>query len=474
MNENPAGTPNLGPAPGGTPVANQATTASPVVQGQPSDVVGANPTAPATVEPVKKNKTGLIIGIIIAVIALIGVATAAALILPKLGREDAVSLAMQKILTGNAPTNVAIDGEFNYLISQEGSPIKRININLDTDIMVGSMINTSSAVLTFTTFENKDYSVKFNEIYAADGNIYFKVDGATAALEDSGILDLIFAPTVQDCSDEITDCSGVAECETGDCVETLTDETLDADTKAETSGIIDIVEPVDGVRDEGDHLVAAAVGPGSGNVQLQHGAARLEDIVEVVDGVWIRVSSDSLSSTDDSSILKESPISCVTDFVTTISKNFNVTADLYNKYPFITSTTKDVIIPSKNSQVYLIGVDNEKLAGFLKAMQNPDLVDDLCICLGYDDSEELDEVLNDLPKVYAEINGDNNFSRLYLESELDDGAATLTIDLGFEYPSNVNVTEPVDYTDFTEVIQQFFSGFYELSDTEPTQVEVEK
>ncbi len=436
MNENPAGTPNLGPAPGGTPVANQATTASPVVQGQPSDVVGANPTAPATVEPVKKKKTGLIIGIVIAVIALIGVATAAALILPKLGREDAVSLAMQKILTGNAPTNVAIDGEFNYLISQEGSPIKRININLDTDIMVGSMINTSSAVLTFTTFENKDYSVKFNEIYAADGNIYFKVDGATAALEDSGILDLIFAPTVQDCSDEITDCSGVAECETGDCVETLTDETLDADTKAETSGII--------------------------------------DIVEVVDGVWIRVSSDSLSSTDDSSILKESPISCVTDFVTTISKNFNVTADLYNKYPFITSTTKDVIIPSKNSQVYLIGVDNEKLAGFLKAMQNPDLVDDLCICLGYDDSEELDEVLNDLPKVYAEINGDNNFSRLYLESELDDGAATLTIDLGFEYPSNVNVTEPVDYTDFTEVIQQFFSGFYELSDTEPTQVEVEK
>ena len=436
MNENPAGTPNLGPAPGGTPVANQATTASPVVQGQPSDVVGANPTAPATVEPVKKKKTGLIIGIVIAVIALIGVATAAALILPKLGREDAVSLAMQKILTGNAPTNVAIDGEFNYLISQEGSPIKRININLDTDIMVGSMINTSSAVLTFTTFENKDYSVKFNEIYAADGNIYFKVDGATAALEDSGILDLIFAPTVQDCSDEITDCSGVAECETDDCVETLTDETLDADTKAETSGII--------------------------------------DIVEVVDGVWIRVSSDSLSSTDDSSILKESPISCVTDFVTTISKNFNVTADLYNKYPFITSTTKDVIIPSKNSQVYLIGVDNEKLAGFLKAMQNPDLVDDLCICLGYDDSEELDEVLNDFPKVYAEINGDNNFSRLYLESELDDGAATLTIDLGFEYPSNVNVTEPVDYTDFTEVIQQFFSGFYELSDTEPTQVEVEK
>lgn len=437
MNENPAGTPIPGPTPGNAPVASPGAAASPATP-ESNNIANVNPADSAPAEPVKKKRTGLIIGIIIGIVVLIGGAVALALVLPNLNKGDAVTLAMQKIMTGNAPTNVAIDGEFNFLINQEGTPIKRVNINLDTDIMTGSMINTSSAVLTFTTYENKDYSIEFDEIYAADGNVYFKIDGATAALEDSDILDLLMMPTVKDCYDAETDCADAADCISAECI--TTEDTIDTDTESENDAILDVIESID--------------------------------------GVWIKISSDMFSSFEESFDLEESPISCVTDLVTKLNKNSNTTADLYNKYPFITSTTKDVIIPSKNSQVYLIGVDSEEFTSFANSISNPGVVSDLYTCFGYEsntsfDEDDIKELLANLPKVYAEINGNNDFSRLYLESDINNGDVTLTIDLGFEYPSNVNVTEPVEYTDFTKIIKQLFSGFYELSDTEPAKVEVE-
>ena len=377
MNENSGGTPSpLNPTPEQALSSNQ-----------------------ATPEPIKKKKTGLIVGIIIGAVALIGGAVAAVLLLPGLLNQNPVATAMQRIMSGATPKNVAIDGEFNILINQEDSPIKRVNVNLDSDIVTGSMINTSSAVLTFTTSENKDFSVKFNEIYAADGNVYFKIDGATAALEDSGLLG-----------------TGVTSSDT-------------------------------------------------------------LDVVESIDGTWLRVSAEMIQSMSDGST-QESPISCVTDLVTDLNKTNNTAAELYNKYPFITSTTENVFIPSKHSQVYQVGLDSKNLTSFINSITNSNLVGKVYTCLGYEDSvsvseEDIKTIVDKMPKVFVELNGQNDFSRLYMESNLNDGAASLIIDLGFSYPTNVTVTEPVEYTDFTDVINQLMSGFYMLPDTDSDLVEID-
>ena len=80
--------------------------------------------------------------------------------------------------------------------------------------------------------------------------------------------------------------------------------------------------------------------------------------------------------------------------------------------------------------------------------------------------EDVSEITSQMPKVYAEVNNDNNFTRLYLESDINDGVATATIDLGFSYPSNVNVSEPVEYQDFSEFIQTLFKDMYNLEDAD--------
>ena len=451
MNENPGETPNPLSTSGSAPVNGTAPTApapgpapipGPMPQPSPAPTTTVQTTPVESLDPdgrpmekvnetaagEPKKKTGLIIGIIIAAVLLVGGIIAAVILIPMMNKGDAVAVAMQKIMSGQAPSNIAIDGDINILLNQEGAAIKRVNINLDSDIITGSMINTSSAVLTFTTYDDKDYSVNFDEVYAANGDLYFKIEGVTEALEDSKILDLMInseTTEVVDCDSTKSDCTSV----------TTTDVTVNP-----TSSYIDVFEGVD--------------------------------------GIWLKISTEEMSSLGGSFVSEESPISCVTNMVSSLNKNSNATAELYSKYPFVTSTTKNVTIPGKNGPVYQISLDSKNFTKYINAIGNSNITGNLYSCLGYEDNvsmseEDIAEVIARMPKVYAEVNGNYDFTRLYLETDINDGVATATIDLGFSYPQNVNATEPVEYTDFSEVIKQIMSGLYEMPETEPVVVEVD-
>lgn len=318
---------------------------------------------------------------------------------------------MQKIMSGNAPSNIAIDGTINILLNNEESPLKRININLDSDIAVGSMINTSSAVLTFTDKDDKDYSVKVNEVYANDSDLYFEIEGAREAIEASGLLDML------------SKFNGNSESSTE------SDETNSQMSKA------------------------------------------ILGIIESVDGVYLRLSADELSSIKQQSLGNSSVLSCITDMVTKLEKNSSSTTQLYNKYPFVASSSEKIPITSKQNPIYMIWVDEEKFTNYASEMKNTEIATAMYSCLGWDNNvaitkDDVAKITSKIPNIYAEINEENNFTRLYLESDINDGVATATIDLGFSYPSAVNVSEPVEYTDFSDFMQTVFTSMYGSNESE--------
>ena len=410
MNENPEGTPNPLSSNGG---ANQNSAGVSPESAAPVETMAevreiavdsldptGRPMAQTVVvqEPPKKKKTGLVVAIVLALLVLIGGITAAVVVaMNALKKPDVVAMAMQKIMAGEAPKNVTIDGTIDILVNNPGSSIKRVNVNLDSDVVVGSMINTSSAVLTFTDKYNKDYSVKFDEVYAAQGDLFFKIEGATAALEESGILNTLM--------------NGV---------------------EAMTDGVLSVVEQVD--------------------------------------GAWLRLSNadaDTLNAVQ----LDTSTISCVTDLVSGINKNSNSAAELYGKYPFIASTTDGVIIASRQNPVYLVGIDSENFTEFVNSIRNTEMSSELYNCLGLRDNvniteEDIVELIEAMPDVYAEVDSENNFTRLYLETDVNDGAATAVIDLNLSYPTNVTVSEPVEYTDFSDVIQTIMTTMFNMPGAE--------
>ena len=126
-------------------------------------------------------------------------------------------------------------------------------------------------------------------------------------------------------------------------------------------------------------------------------------------------------------------------------------------------------VASKQNPIYQIWLDNKNFASFVNEMQNTEIASSLNSCLGWGNNatiteEDVAEITSKMPKVYAEVNSENNFTRLYMESDINDGVATATIDLGFSYPTNINVSEPVEYKDFSEYIQTVFKSMYTVNE----------
>ena len=471
MNENPGETPNpLNP----NPMARPAPT--PVPQSRPMSSATANPAmsqpvteeainavaveslaptsrpmekAAPVVEQPKKKKTGLIIGIIAAVIVLLGGGIAAAIVIMNMNKLDPVTAAMKKIMDGEAPANVAIDGDINIAVNDSFSPISNVKINLDSNMIASSMVNDSKAEITATIRNVGDLKVEFDEVYAGDGDLYFKIDGATKALEESGLLYLL-------------NLSGQLQGEV-DCGE---------DGYCQTEELQEITCPEDETQCaelEIDDTEMNILGDGAQNmldVDAITYFASLLNMIEVVDGNWLRVSIDELNVLTDGE-LNNSEISCVTGLVSSINTNSNSAAELYGKYPFITATNKNVDLVSKNYPVYKVSIDSENFANYVNSIQNSDLSGKLYSCLGWEDNvrvseEDAAEVIEKMPAVYAEVDNDNNFSRLYLNYDLNAENVGITIDLGFSYPNTVNVSEITDYQDFSKVLQEIFSSMYEL------------
>jgi hypothetical protein len=191
----------------------------------------------------------------------------------------------------------------------------------------------------------------------------------------------------------------------------------------------------------------------------------LSDVIEMVDDEWIRISSSEFgdltkmlnSNTNNTS-------QCIIDAAEKADNYKDDFVGFYKDNPFINSTTENIKIEKKKSQPYLVSLDNEKMAGFLNSVIASDFVKDLAECNGSSVSdkemsvEDIEEMTENFPELYVEIDDDYNFTRIYLESDSEDG--TVTIDFSFDYPTSITVNEPEEYTDVNDVLTEVMKLFY--------------
>ena len=508
MNENPGETPNpLNPSTGANagssgvampttentvPVAESTTQVTENAPSVASETVATNtvvesldPTgrtmeqAPIFVDKPKK-KTGLIVGIIIGLIVLIGGGVAAAFLIMNLNKNDAVSAAMNKIMSGNAPKNVAIDGSINITMNDPSSLLTGVKIDLDSGMVTNSMVNTSTALVTLSMQGIDDISFEFDEVYADNGDLYFKVDGITDALEDSGLLSLMATPYALSAE---TNCIGTEEGESTNCVAAT--EVIDCDSEDDDCLV---------AAEEYSVTESQAYG-------LTQSLAGVLGVVETIDGEWLRISTDELN-TLSGGMGTESNVSCITNMVSNMNTSSSSAAKLYAQYPFVKSSSEEVTVLSKKDPIYKLSIDSENFSNFVNSIQNSDMVSDIYSCLGWSnnvsaDAADVKAMVANLPEIYAEVDKDDNFTRLYIETtvgedveadcleedypcvENPDGtwdcdtyvntcttgyvAPSMTIDLSFDYPSSLDIVEPTEYVDFSSLIQEIFSSMYELS-----------
>ena len=196
-------------------------------------------------------------------------------------------------------------------------------------------------------------------------------------------------------------------------------------------------------------------------------------IIGTIDGEWIRIPISELGATSSeltSGI--DSETSCMAELFTNLNNNRNSIMEMYQRNSFIGSTTKDLAVASVNNPIYKVIVKSENFTNFFNETRNSSMLKEYQDCTGETigalNADSVDQTLAELPEVYVEVDGDDNFTRLYFVTDANEGDATITTDLIFSYPTNVNVSEPTEYTDLSEILQRLFSNIYDTTGADAT------
>ena len=190
MSEKPGETPNPlhkdAEAQSATRVGNlDANPAEPVhpVAASPAPDPMARPMVKAAMpaeEPPKKKKTGLIIGLVVAVLVLAGAGVAAAILLA--GSGDPVAKALDKLASGNVPQYVKIDGAVEVKSDDSSSVISNMAIKIESDVDNNSSASSSKASLEVEMNKGKDLTLGLETVSTASGDLYLNISGIEDAV----------------------------------------------------------------------------------------------------------------------------------------------------------------------------------------------------------------------------------------------------------------------------------------------------
>lgn len=452
MNENPEGTPNpLNPGPV-NPEVESTSESIMVKQDDPAEEVVVETTSVSTapvaeVEPKdvaaepKKKKSGSKLGIILTIIIILicaGCAAAAILILKPFDKQDAVPAAILKLMDG-APEITVVDGSIKLETNDETSLASDLTIDFRSGLNNTSSENYVDANITAALTGGTEFSFKANEIHTKDGNLYLKLSGISTALE------YLYLGSMHNTQGYVTDCETEFDSEDYEC-------------EAE-----DFIEYYDDDEEDGiSGLLIESLG-----------------LVDVIDDNWILIPDSNFSNL--TSLAVDDTTQCLVNAAGKLNQYGKDFAKMYKENQFVTYSTDNISIAKKKDTIYRLSFDAEKMADFINAMNNSGFMNELNACLGnvatnkQVTASDLGEFLTWLPEIYAEIDKDNNFTRVYLESatknnDCDDCVyikeptyTKITADLSFSYPDGITIERPTDYIDFNSVILEMMKQFYGTS-----------
>ncbi|MBR2836770.1 hypothetical protein IKE79_00240 [Candidatus Saccharibacteria bacterium] len=384
----------------------------------------------------KKAMPWLILGLIL-LLAGIGCGVAAWCLKPECN-NDKVTAAVLKLLSGDLPRNISVDGEVSVTTTGGILPFSDLQLDFTTDIDLKTTNQSADISVTTNLTDGQEFSFDASEVHLAEGDLYLRLDGVAGALTNY----------VEDCSSGNADCaeetavkSVIADCDEDetDCVEAIDcDDDLNCLTEISTT----------------DYGVLDSVG-----------------LFEVIEGEWIRIPNSDFSSVEsivDINILEDSPAQCLIDAAGNLGSYQKNLTENYKNSAFVTYSTENLPVVRKKYDLYRLGFDNEKLAGFINSLSNKGFMNEMVSCLGGEavrttvTAEQVAEITAELPTIYVEIDSNYNFTRAYLTMAND--TDTAVADLQLSYPDKLTIEEPSNYISISEALTKVLSQFYSVDD----------
>lgn len=394
-----------------------------------------------------KKKKALIVGVIVCLFIAIGCAVAACLLAFNPSRGDAVAKAIDKIITGKAPSNVTIDGKLDFNLENMNSPFTNMSINLGTQASNNPSENSTMATVTAGLSNGNEISFKLSEIYTSNEELYLKVDG----------IEEMFNGLYPADGSLTTD---VSEVEGG-----LTADSIELEGSEEVDCYIEDGCPTSPNKNETESINTESLN-------------LMSNILQTIDGTWIRVPLGSLDTLSFG--LGENKPSCIKESVESLDGLGSTLAKLYKDYPFVSSTDENVGVSSVSDTIYKVSF-NKNFASFANSLENSAAGSSSTVCAESSPSKSFADILRNLQNsadLFAEVDQDYNFTRLYftgtfeaasesacpddaecyMRNKTSGGTIDATVDLRFSYPNSIDASEPIEYQDLNSIIQSLTSS----------------
>lgn len=433
MNENPVGTPNplnptptepVQPTPGQvqpSEMPQAVAQSAPEMTQQPAQTPQMTQTFPepapelvardSIVEPKKKSRVGIIIGILLGILAVGGI-VAAVLALVVFKPADAVPTAMSKLMNGDIPSNVVLNG--------------RVTVIPDIPLAAS---DTSA------------YGTGLSEITAqVTESLPVGMESLPATIEINGTTMPISTTSTMPQSIEIEFGSKIIT-NSGSNYTTATVTIISQDDKVETYDVSEVKVA------DGDVFIRVE-GLGGAYASLS--------------GEWLRVPVSS-KYLDESNMFSGMiptgvPTQCLIDAAGKLSEYGSDFKAKYEANPFIGYSTDNIPVTKKANTLYRLTYDVDKLTAFINSMSNSGFTNELNACIGATATNTpmtvagLSQIVNYLPAMYAEIDPDYRFTRIYLDQDYPMIGA-VNVDIDISYPTTLTIEEPEEYVELNKAVE---------------------
>lgn len=409
MNENPEGTPNpLNPAP-----ADEAKTDTAPVEPAPAEAPAEAPApaaeapadnAPAPVSeepagtvvaPAKKKKTGLIVLIVILVLAIIGGAVAAILILNPFGNgngggnggdKDAVSKAIVKLLSSTeGPKKLGTKGTVEVTAGSASIPFKTIDATIDAGYDVETGKSSGDVTLGVAFSSTDETTIKVSEMLV-DKKLYLK---ATTDKEVD--------TTDIDEDDETAQYSLMI----ASVINMLGGKWISMSLTDATSGL-----PSGSTNETAQCLIEAMKDTSDTKIDLG-------SIYE--NNKFVTSSTDSLKISK-----KNDPL-------------YKLGVDSEKAASFVNAVANE--LGSSDAAKCIDTTSSEEVT-----------------------AEQISEIVKELPTVYVEVNSDYNFTRFYTNYTASDESLGIKVDLTLNYNPTVEATAPSDSIKLEDLFRSMYQN----------------
>lgn len=381
------------------------------------------------------KKRVLIIGaIILVMIAIICGAVAVALMMNG-NTEDRVTKAIDKLLNGEVSNIIAIDGDIAVNSSDSDNSV---NINFDGTFDIKSTMSKVSANIDANIDSGTNLSFGIDEISNKSGDAFLKFTGLTDMAKNGNKL-----TTMEDTDVMVTNCVGDSS------------DLTNCQPQADISSM-DILSIYGG-------------------------------LFEAVDNEWVEVSGGFAEAAENFDLFDNNS-TCLINAFGSLPQYSKDIANKYKANPFITYSTDKLGITKKQNNLYRLNFNTDKLTAFINSLSNNGFINELNACANNGATNEdvasgmVEQIFEDFPTVYVEINEKYDFTRVYFETTVsapsttttqpqciqepcepetvvEETESTVTADLELSYPSELVIEEPSEYITMSDLLTNVMAKF---------------